>query len=213
MSDRSHGTRAVGELRAVRDFDYAVPTTWCPIPTRALDSGWEAIAAERLCDGEDNRGLLADRLRETHPTLIEDPHQDLAVWVPDRETPQVAGVMLADLLASEPGHPADREHYRALIDPDPRTWCVVYSQSIEDVDLAAGPALLVREVISKRGSMEPGDGEMLEEHVIYTVFPASCSQALQLTFWSPALELGEILAEDAAAMAETLSITLEGASG
>lgn len=48
--------------------------------------------------------------------------------------------------------------------------------------------------------MAPGD----------TVFPPGCTDALELTFVTFVLELGDALAADAAAILDTLRVTLEG---
>lgn len=44
--------------------------------------------------------------------------------------------------------------------------------------------------------------------MIYTVFPPGCRDALELTFATPVLHLGDALAADAASVVDTLRITL-----
>lgn len=196
-------------LRQMVDFDYAVPESWHTIPATPDTSGWERTVAGALCDGDENREVLEYRLRVAHPNLISDSHQHVAVWVPDRSVPEVAGVVFVDLVLPDPGRGLDREYYRGLIDPDQRTWCTVFSRTVEDVELPAGPALLVREVIAQREPVGSDEAEMAEEHTIYTVFPAGCSDALELMFWTPSLHLGADLAANAAAIMDTLSVVLE----
>lgn len=192
------------------DFDYRVPETWCLIPVVPDDSGWERRVAELLCDGQENRALLEYRLNAAHPNLTVETHQDLGVWVPDRQVPEVAAVVLVDLVVDDDGLGLNRSYYRSLLEPDQRTWCTVFSRHIEEVELPVGPALLVREAIAQRESPSLGEPEMVEEHTIYTVFPTGCSQALELMFWTPSLELGPDLAEDAARIVATLTVSLEG---
>ncbi len=194
------------------DMDYLTPETWCLIPTVADDSGWERQVADQLCEGGDNRVLLESRLHRGHPMLISEPHQELGVWVPRRDVPEVVGVLLVDLVLGDEGHELRRDFYRGLIDPDPRTWCTVLSRHIEDVEVSAGPALLVREVIVQHQPPGSGEDEIVEEHAIYTVFPPGCTDALELMFWTSALEFGDYMVADAAAIVDTVTVTLGGIS-
>lgn len=190
------------------DMDYLIPETWCLIPTVADESGWERRVADQLCEGENNRVLLESRLNRGHPLLISEPRQGLGVWVPRRDVPEVAGALLVDLVLGDTGHELSRGFYRSLIDPDQRTWCTVLSRTIEDIQVSAGPALLVREVIVQHQPLGSGEDEIVEEHAMYTVFPPGCIDALELMFWTPTLELGDDMAADAAAIVDTLTVTL-----
>jgi hypothetical protein len=189
------------------DIDYSIPDTWCLIPNVPDDSRWEWRVAERMCDGQENRALLGARLHRAHPKLISEPRQELGVWVPDRKIPEVAGVLMVDLVLGDEGHEASRDYYRSRIDPDQRTGLTVFSRAVEDVELPAGPALLVRELVVQHQPPESGEDEIVEEYTSYTVFPPGCIDALELTFWTPSLELGDDMAADAAAIVDTLTVT------
>ena len=77
-----------------------------------------------------------------------------------------------------------------------------------DALLPAGPALLVQEVISRPDEGSFSARSTLQENVIYTVFPPGCREALELTFATPVLHLGDVLVADAASVVDTLRITL-----
>lgn len=190
------------------DMDYSIPETWWLIPTVADDSRWEWRVAGRLCDGEENRALLGARLQRAHPKLVSEPSQELGVWVPNRDVPEVVGVLLVDLVLGDEGYEASRDFYRSVIDADRRTGCTVYSRTVEDVEVPAGPALLVREVLVQHQPPGSGEDEIVEERTIYAVFPPGCTDALELMFWTPSLELGDDMAADAAAIVDTLTVTV-----
>jgi hypothetical protein len=151
------------------------------------------------------------KLERTHPELIADLHLLLGVWVPDRSVPEIAGLMTVDWVLPDEGRLLDRCYYRGLIDPDRRRGHIVFNRRVDEVEVPAGPALLVREVIARRDSRWLPWRKTLQENVIYTVFPPGCSDALELTFVTFALDRGEELAADATAMLDTLHVTLEEA--
>ena len=71
---------------------------------------------------------------------------------------------------------------------------------------------------SKRVISRPGEGSYparctLQEKAIYTVFPPGCRDALELTFATPILHLGDALMADAASVVDTLRITLAEVPG
>lgn len=193
-------------------YELAAPDTWASIPVVEDEPGWARDAAALLCDGEAAQAVLATRLERTHHELIADPHLQLGVWVPDRAAPAVAGLMTVDWVVPDEGQALDRTSYRALIDPDRRSGHAVFGRHIDEVEVPAGAALLVREVIARRDSSWFPWRKALQENVIYTVFPPGCSDALELTFVTFSLELGDTLAADAAAVLDTLRVTLEEAS-
>ncbi len=127
----------------------SMPETWASIPAVGSDPDWTRDVAELLCDGTSAQVALAAKLAENHAALIEEPHLILGVWVPDRAIPDVAGLMFVDWVVPAEGLPVNRETYRALIDPDRRTDHVTFSRHVEELDIPAGEALLVREVIAR----------------------------------------------------------------
>jgi hypothetical protein len=198
-------------LAPLGSCELSTPDTWASIPVIEGDPGWAQKAAALLCDGEPAQAAqaaLAARLERTHPELITDLHLLLGVWVPDRSVPDLAGVMTVDWVLPDEGQLLDRRYYRSLIDPDRRRGHIVFSRQVDEVDVPAGPALLVREVIARRASPWLPWRRTLQENVIYTVFPPGCSDALELTFITFALDRGEDLTADAATMLETLRIVL-----
>ncbi len=161
-----------------------------------------------LCDGEDVRSALADRLEASHPLLVDGPHLTVAVWVPDRSVPDVAGLTTVGWTVPDGPQPLTRDYYRSLIDPDRPSRHPVLGRAVDDVEVPAGPALLVQEVISRPDESSVLARSTPQQNVIYTVFPPGCPNALELTFATPVLRLGDALAADAAAMVETLRVSL-----
>jgi hypothetical protein len=199
----------VNRLAPLGAYELSAPDTWASIPVVEGDPGWAQDAAALLCDGEAARAALAAQLERTHLELIADPHLLLGVWVPDRSIPDVAGLMTVDWVVPDEGRPLDRSYYRGLIDPDRRSGHTVFGRHVDEVEVPAGPALLVREVIARRDAHGFPWRKTLQENVIYTVFPPGCSDALELTFVAFALDRGEDLAADAAAVLDTLGVTLK----
>lgn len=190
-------------------YELRAPDTWASIPVIDEDPGWAQDAAASLCDSESAQAALAARLVRTHPELIADPHLLLGVWVPDRSIPDVAGLMTVDWVLPDEDRPLDRSYYRGLIEPDRRIGHTVFDRYVDEVEVPAGPALLVREVIARPDSRWFPWRKALQQNVIYTVFPPGCSDALELIFVAFALERSEELAADAVAVLDTLRVTLE----
>ena len=201
----------MNRLAPLGSYELSALDTWASIPVTESDPGWAQDAAALLCDSDAARAALTARLERTHPELITDLHLLLGVWVPDRSVPEVAGLMTVDWVLPDEGRPLDRCYYRGLIDPDRRRGHTVFNRQVNEMEVPAGPALLVREVIARRDSPWLPWRKTLQENVIYTVFPPGCSDALELTFVTFALDRGEELAADAATILDTLHVTLEEA--
>ena len=200
-------------LAALESYELSAPDTWASIPVTAAEPGWAREVADLLCDGESARAELAARLERSHPLLVDEPHLVLGVWVPDRSEPEVAGLVTMDLILPDGNRPLTRGYYRSLIDPDRRRGHTVYGRGVDELDVPAGPALLVQEVISRPDEGSFPARSTLQENVIYTVFPPGCRDALELAFATPVLHLGDALAADAASVVDTLRITLAEVTG
>lgn len=166
----------------------------------------------RLCDGEQERADLAAALEHSHPNMVASQPDALWVWVPDRTVPVWSGMMTMTWYTPDGTWRLDRASYRELIEPDGRSGVSVVERVIDDVDLPAGEALLVREIVERRESNLMPWRTALQENVIYAVFPAGSSDALQFLFSTMALHLSDVLAEEAAAVLESLRVTLDEAS-
>jgi hypothetical protein len=79
---------------------------------------------------------------------------------------------------------------------------VLGEREIVERDLPAGRALYIHEQI-ERGRLL---FKRIEEHFLYTVFPADCDEALDVTFTSPYLVVGPRLAEEAELIMSTLTV-------
>lgn len=197
----------MSELRPLGDFDLVVPDTWQGLPG-AGRSGWTEVAAELLCDGKKARIKLARRLEGMHPALTANGHLMVQVWVPDRASAKVAGLLLVDGVAPAEKVRLDRDYYRGLIEPDRRSGVRVFAHYVDDVELTAGPALLVSEMVAepKLDRWLPLTKEVREK-LTYVVFPRGCSDALKLTF-TALEEFGERLEADAVSIMDTLTVSL-----
>lgn len=185
-----------------------LPDTWAWIPLVDDGSGWEREVAARLADGQDNQAEAAARLRSALSDMITDDTKAAAIWKPRRDTPLLGGGMLVRGMMPEPGAELTRESTRAMLEPDLRTGITVFSRSIDDVDVPAGPALLVREVTAVHQPPDSEHEEIVGDSTKYFIFPPGCTDAMQMVFTTPALELGDELAADAAAIVDTLEVTL-----
>jgi hypothetical protein len=197
----------MSELRPLGDFDLVVPDTWLPVPDEGRP-GWTEVAAERLCDGRKARAKLARRLEGMHPALTANGHLMVQVWVPDRASAEVAGLLFVDGVAPAEKVRLDREYYRRLIEPDLRRNVRVFAHYVDGVELPAGSALLVSEIVAepKPDRWLPLTKEVREK-LTYVVFPRGCSDALKLTF-TALEEFGEKLEIDAVSIMEALTVSL-----
>lgn len=184
--------------------------TWHQVPVVLDSSPWPEQIAEALAEGEGARRRVAENLRCDHPGIIDPPgsHTMAGIWVPDRVTGEICGLMYLDLIVPGPDNqPVTRDGYRALVDPDRRTGLRVIERHLDEVDMPAGPALLAREIIAR------SNGRMrwrqhVQENVIYTVFPPGSCDAVQFTCTTTDLSRGETMAADAQVAMETLHLVL-----
>lgn len=202
------------ELREIVGWRISEVSTWHKIPVVPDSSPWPEAVAEQLADGEWARRRVAENLRREHVRVIDEPDSHLmaGIWVPDRATGEIAAVMYLDWLIPGPGlDPVTRDGYRALVDPDRRRDIDVRERSLSELDLPAGPALMTREIIA-RGTGLLARRKVVQENVIYTVFPPGCRDAVQFTCSTELLHLGDAMAADAAVAIETLHVDLSDAA-
>lgn len=188
--------------------------TWHRIPVEPSDLPWPEFVAEALADGADAQDRLVRTLLRRHDDLLGEQGASMmaGVWVPERSTGKIAGQMYLDLIVPDSnGRPATREYYRSLIDPDRRVGVETLERELVDLDLPAGAALRRREIIALPGGRFHRS-RLIQENVIYTVFPPGCCDAVEFTCTSPQLHRGEALATDAANAVASLAIKLAESS-
>lgn len=135
-------------------------------------------------------------------------HVLVAVWVPVREVADVAGLLVVDWAVPGEGGPLTRESYRELCEHTSRKGVDVYESQDTEVELPAGPTLRTRERIGRPAGGPFSRRKIVQENVIFTVFPPDSGDALQLSFSTPALDLAEAMVADADAAVQTLQIIL-----
>ncbi len=184
-----------------------LPDTWAAVPNVATnDRAWTGDVAATLCDGAQAQALVAAKLAEAHSEMISEAHVVVGVWVPDRVLPDIAGMFFLDwVVPTDDGLEVNRRTYRSLLDPDCRTDHVTYRRMLKELDVPAGPALLVHEVIARPLKSWK---RMVQENITYTVFPRGCSDAVTLAFVSFAPEFGDVLAHDAEVGVNSLRLAL-----
>jgi hypothetical protein len=188
--------------RAIVDFRIGHPDDWVGLPLGGVTSlrDWADEAAGTVTETAAARRRASVQLHDMTVEMARETPIVAAAWVPDPQGGDVAAVMRAVLIADD--GPVTLERYRALIEPDPRSGVKVLGErDISELDLVAGRTLLVREQVA-RGRLFP----QVEEHLIYTVFPSGCDEAVDITFSSPYLALGPRLSEDAELMMGSLEI-------
>ncbi|MPZ66621.1 MAG: hypothetical protein GEU83_14290 [Pseudonocardiaceae bacterium] len=196
-------------LAHLQSYELSIPDTWASIPVTTAEPGWAQEAAVQLCDGEQERADLAAALERSHPDMVANQPDALWVWVPDRTVPNWSGMMTMTWLTPDNTWRLDRATYRELIEPDHRSGVSAMERVIADVDLPAGDALLVREIVERSESTMLPWRKALQENVIYALFPAGSFDALQFMFSTMALHLGDVLADDAAAVLKSVRVTLD----
>lgn len=191
-------------LPSLRGFRIAASEAWVALPLDAdAPDGWPQPLADQLgLQEEAARNRFVSEAVLMRPALVADPHLSVAVAVPEAASGAIAATMSLDLLTGDPEHPADLDSFYALVVPDTRPWLHVYEQVVERTEVPAGPALVVRETVARRRL--PGLPRYPEEHVVWTVFPPGCADALQLTLATDHLHLGDDLAVSARECAESL---------
>lgn len=202
------GSGPVGDLLPAGDFDLSIPRAWVALPQQAA-SGWAQHAAAELSTIPGRRDQVAERLERVQPELTSQHHLMVAVWAPQQASPELAGTLTVDRIVPPAGQRVDRDDYRLLIEPDHRRKVTVFARYIDDIDVPAGPALLVTEVLTQSTSRWRPWDKLAIKNLIYTVFPQGCSEALQLAFnTTHAGVLDEALQLDADATIDTLTVSL-----
>jgi hypothetical protein len=200
----------VTTLRPIADFQLALRPTWAKIPPVPDDSGdWPLLIGKQLCDDEGKRRRLAVGLAAAHPDLIgPEPHVFAAVWVPDRTSGDMQGSVLGDWMLPDPGASLNVAYYRSLMEKAERPHLEILAQRMDEVTLPAGPALRIQERSSRSSGRLFTRRRTAFECVMYAVFPSESSDGLLFTFSTDALDLGDLMAEDADAALATLNIQL-----
>lgn len=201
------GSGPVGGLLPLGDFDMSVPRNWLPLPNDPVP-GWSRTGVGLLSNDERTRAELARTLERVRAKLMAQPHLEAWVWAPAQTRPKLAGTMTAARIVPPEGQRLDREHYRALIEPEHRHEITVYGRHIDEVDLPVGPAVRVSEVIAQPRTSWSLHNDHVVQNLAYTVFPRGCSDALRLTFRTSVVELIEPLEADAARIVHTLTVGL-----
>lgn len=196
----------------MRSYHVSVPGAWASVPVVTAESDWAKRAALRLCDGEQERAELAAALERSHSGMIANQPDALWVWVPDSTIPDWSGMMTMTWFTPEETWRLDRTAYRDFIESGDRPGMSAIEQVIEGVDLPAGDGLLVHEIVERTEQDQLPWQNALQENIIYAVFPAGSSDALQFVFSTMALHLGDVLAHEAAAVLDNLWVTLEEVS-
>lgn len=199
--------------RPLAAWDIAAPPTWGGLPLVPLDDAdpyaaqlvraeLEATAADLTTDVEAQERLLGE-LTRIQPTVAHEGLALLAAWVPDPIAGVIMGMMTAELMADAQGCPMAQ--FRAELRPEPVDGGSVLRFDVDEVELPAGPALL----IDALGSDEAGD---VHASVRFVCYPPGASEAVILTFDTTALHLSEELVADAWAVARSMVLELaEGA--
>jgi hypothetical protein len=160
--------------RAIRDFQISAPQEWVQLPTRPLESlrEWASEAAHKKTETTEARERAAVQLHDWALQAIRERPQLALAWV-DSLTGDVAAAARIVLVVDDDG-PMTLEGWRALVEPDRRRAVKVLGErEIVERDLPAGRALYIHEQI-ERGRLL---FKRIEEHFLYTVFPADCDEA------------------------------------
>jgi hypothetical protein len=200
-------------LARLRSYELTIPDTWAALPVKAATPGWAPEVAASLCDGEQERADLAAALERSHANMVVNQPDSLWVWVPDRAVPDWSAMMTMTWISPDGTWCLDRETYRELIEDDDRVGVSCMERVIHDFDLPSGDGLVVREIVERRESDLTPWRKALQENVTYAVFPTGSSDALQFVFSTMALHLGDVLALEAAAIVESVQVTLEEVPG
>lgn len=185
--------------KPLRGYAVSAPDTWLGLPLDP-DPGWEVDILSRLTIPEHRRAGLHRDLTTMHAALTEIPHIGIGVWIPDPEVPQICGAMAVDLISPSPKNPVvDLDEYHRLLLTTHRRGIKVLSREIRRGEVPAGPCLIIIETVRMRW-------RSIEHHAIYSVFPETSTDALELTFVTPHGSMADALTEDAATIVRTLTL-------
>lgn len=174
------------DTRVITDWNMGTPAAWGAIPPanpipEPWPANWSNVVAAELADAH-RAGRLSKRLRALRESLTHDPHTALAVWVPERSTGEIAAHLEVDSLAPLPGVPLTREWLRDAMAPVRHRGVEVFHHAIEDIELSAGPALVLTEVLGGRLRGPNPSRQSVQEYVTVVLFPPGATDALQLNF-------------------------------
>lgn len=187
--------------------DMNCPSGWAPIPAsvpypEGWDADWDAALAEELAPRKARR--LRKAVRRLQQQLTTEPQQMIGVWVREPDSGEITGHVTLNWLLPGPGEIVTRDYYRSLLEPDRRTGITVFARNIDDIDVPAGPALQIQEIVA------PAPRGAVEERLKYVVFPPDCDEAISVEFVLHGMQAADdfTFEEHALASLATLTITI-----
>lgn len=195
------------ESATITACDMHCPAGWKPVPPMipypaGWTADWDATVAAELAPRKVRR--LRKALRRLQEELAADPHQMIGVWVRDPDSGEIAAHVTLDWLVPQPGEIVSRAYYRSLLEPDRRTGITVFDRRIDDIDVPAGPALQIQEIVA------PAPRGAVQERLKYVVFPPECNEAISVQFALHGVQVEDdfTFEEHALASIDTLTVTV-----
>lgn len=181
-------------------WNIGAPADWTTVPLTvpgAPETEAAIVAsAEDVTSSPEAAEALATLIRTAQPGVIADSPILVALWVPD---PSV-GYPMAYLKAQLWSDAGRKDFVKAMRDAPPAQGAALAAE-LHEIQLAAGPALLV----DRQDELEDG---VIEQTLIFGLFPEGTRDAISLTFSTTALHLIEDFALTARDIAETVEVQL-----
>lgn len=169
----------------IASWSMGAPPAWGSWPPREGAAAADAVAAD-LADGPEAQSRVREGVLAVDAGLPPDiPIMATAVWVPDRASGEVCGVLVAELLVDVPAvDDPIAEFLRLVARPPKRRGERTFEYSVARAELPAGPAGVQSRTWSDKAS------RTVRSSITWTVVAPGATEAVGAEFstTSPALQ-------------------------
>lgn len=178
------------------------PTDWGSwVPHRATER-LDHVAAE-LADGEQARDRVRAGMVAFDDVLPGGPVLTAAVWVPDRASGEVCGVLMAEILVDVFPGPDPVGAFVTLARRPPRVRGVrTFHYSVRRGEVPAGPAAIQARTWAEKSR------HLVASAVVWTIIPPGSSEAIRIELNTPVPSMYEALVDASIQIARTLTVEL-----
>ncbi|CAN5303872.1 hypothetical protein BH11ACT1_BH11ACT1_22240 [soil metagenome] len=183
-------------------WSLGAPTDWGSwVPHRAAER-LDEVASD-LADGEEARDRVRAGMAAFDESLPDGPVLTAAVWVPDRTSGEVCGLMMAEILVDVLPGPDPVGALLTLVSRPPRERGVqTFDYSVARAEVPAGPAAIQARTWAEKSR------HLVTSTVVWTIVPPGASEAVRIELTTSVPSMYDALIDAGIQMAHHLTVEL-----
>lgn len=187
----------------IASWTMGAPQAWGSWMPREGAASADTVAAD-LADGDAARARVREGVLAVDGALPPAvPFLTTAVWVPDRSTGEVCGVLVAELLVGVPSTPDPvAEFLRLVAKPPKRRGERTFEYSVARAELPAGPAGIQTRTWADKASRS------VHSTITWTVIAPGATEAVGAEFSTTTPGMYDALVDQAVTTMETLVLEI-----